>query len=343
MGAVFLWVALRDTSLSAIAEALSRGNPLFVIPLLGMYYLQLRIKAWRWALLISPVHATTGKRVFPAVVVGAMSGLFLPAYLGEFARTYVLCRQFDLRYSGVLATVVAERLFDLATVLVFLGILLLLAAQRLPEFAAVGYAIGAMTAILVVAVVPFLIRPDLLRRLVDVISSRWSRQVRSTIFEQLDSAVGGLAALKAPGLLAKVFVLSILQWLTMGLCTYCAILAFEMAAPIQAAFTVLILTIAGMSLPSAPGFFGTIQACFALGLKPYGVPPEAAFAASIYFHVALYLSTLGLGLFYLRKIGYTLRGFKHAVESERAVSSAARGEVEAMPDSAPKRRLNELR
>ncbi len=68
----------------------------------------------------------------------------------------------------------------------------------------------------------------------------------------------------------------------------------------------LALNIAAITLPSAPGFFGTIQLCFVLALKPYGIDASDAFAASVFYHVLEYVAVTSTGLYYLKGIGHDL-------------------------------------
>ena len=85
-------------------------------------------------------------------------------------------------------------------------------------------------------------------------------------------------------------------------------------APPSAAFVVLAFTIVGMTLPSSPGYLGTIQLCFILALKPYGISHSEAFAASIFFHMTAYVYALLFGLYYLAKSGYSLSQVRAAAQ-----------------------------
>ena len=51
-------------------------------------------------------------------------------------------------------------------------------------------------------------------------------------------------------------------------CIYFALQAFGIDVPYHAAIIVLVIIVAGLTLPTSPGFVGTIQYCFVLGLGP---------------------------------------------------------------------------
>jgi hypothetical protein len=62
-----------------------------------------------------------------------------------------------------------------------------------------------------------------------------------------------------------------------------------------------------MSLPSGPGYVGSIQLAFTLGLAPFGVAAGPAIAASVFYHVLVCGSLIVAGLIALHRLGGTLR------------------------------------
>lgn len=85
----------------------------------------------------------------------------------------------------------------------------------------------------------------------------------------------------------------------------CAALGLDV--PFAAAASVLGLTIIGMSLPSGPGYVGSIQLAFTLGLAPFHVAAGPAIAASVFYHVLVCGSLILAGLVVLYRLGGTLR------------------------------------
>ena len=94
------------------------------------------------------------------------------------------------------------------------------------------------------------------------------------------------------------------QWLLMGGSVYMGILSVGLTVPISARTIVVAFTVAGLTLPSSPGFFGTIQLGFALA-APFGVLSADAVAASVVWHVLAYLSVSVGGIFFLLRLGYS--------------------------------------
>jgi uncharacterized membrane protein YbhN (UPF0104 family) len=69
----------------------------------------------------------------------------------------------------------------------------------------------------------------------------------------------------------------------------------------------LLLNVIGLTLPAAPGHVGTVQLAFIVGLAPFGVAREPAFAASVVYNFLMVVPTVLLGLPGLRRAGTELR------------------------------------
>lgn len=334
---VLLWIAVRGASMAEVGSALRHADLWFLLPLLLAYYLQLQIKSLRWAALIAPVTLVRSGQIFPSVMVGAMGSLIFPAYLSEFVRTYILCRELDLKYASVLATIVFERVLDFLTVLAFLGFLLIFAGNLPSQFVTIGYLVGALEIGLILIIGAYIAWPRLFQKVLTFLANPLPSRIRSVLVSQLEIALVGFQSVKQPRLLAIIVILSLLQWLTMGVCTYMAIIAFKISVPFEAAIMVLVLTVVGMTLPSTPGFFGTIQVCFTLGLEPYAVPVDTALASSVFFHLSIYLGTIIPGIFFLRHIGYTFGKLRNEASLVKASDHQALIDTSADPLSHIKR------
>jgi len=98
-------------------------------------------------------------------------------------------------------------------------------------------------------------------------------------------------------------VSSLAQWGLMAGCIAASCVALDLHVPFAAAVSVLGLTIIGMSLPSGPGYLGSIQLAFALGLAPFHVEASAAIAASVFYHVLVCGSLILAGIASLYRLG----------------------------------------
>lgn len=116
------YLAIRGQDLDELREALYSASYIWAAPLIAIILLSHLVRAWRWQMLLEalPDHQRTGelKRVslktsFLSVMIGYFVNL-ITLRLGEIIRTVNMARQERLRFSGVLGTVVIERILDLA-------------------------------------------------------------------------------------------------------------------------------------------------------------------------------------------------------------------------------------
>lgn len=296
---VFLWLALKDTNVTEIQHAFAHARywpmvPMF-ITLFGFYWL----KALRWSVLLSPSHRVPGHLLIPAMMAGAAGNNLLPAHFGELVRVYFAGKKFDIPKSTVLATLVVERLFDVIVVLVIFSVALLSG-----EYAAKFYH-GAIFLLLVALVIT--IASGLLtfytERFTGFIESRLtflSVSLRASIAEQIHHLSAGLMALRQKSLYVGVILNSFAQWLLMAACLYCALLAFNIDASPMVAIVILGFTVVGLTLPTSPGFFGTIEYCFVLGLATVGVDASTALSAAIFYHLPAWVVVTVVGVVLLR-------------------------------------------
>lgn len=306
----FLVLALRETELSLIVSSLSQSDFRFVPIVASALMLQFWFKAVRWKLLLQPFTHATSRQVFPATVVGYLANLVFPLYIGEIARVYILGQQLGLRYTPVLATVVLERFFDFLSVLFFVGLVLIIDPKVPPVLYSVGVVAGAASLALLILLAVFLRWTGPITRMTLKAVAFLSASARDKIAEQINLGVMGLQSIRNLRDLPGIVVTSLLQWGAMGACVYAGMLGTGVDVPLSAGFVVLALTVMAVILPSSPGFFGTIQLCFTLGLAAYGVLASQAFAASVFFHLTIYVTGWSAGLYFLRQSGLTLGGLR---------------------------------
>lgn len=311
----FLYLAIKDTNFSEIRDGLSRSRYWIAIPLLTTLALFYWIKAVRWRVLLDPIRETTTREILPAMMIGFAGNNLLPAHLGEFLRMYVIAKQFGLSKTSVLATIVIERMFDFLTVLFLLAGILLVDTKVPPSLVTAGYFIAVAGLGLLALVVVYITRTEafvsFFRRRLRVLP----RTLQTKLIRQAELGALGLNAIREPHLLFGVIGTSLVQWMLMGICLYTGILAVGISVPLSSAFVLLALSVAALTLPSSPGFFGTIELCFVLSLEPYGVSQGDAFAAAIFYHLLAYLSVTATGLYYLKRLGSTLGRLKKDAEA----------------------------
>lgn len=314
---ILLWLAAKDADFPAIVSAFRSANLAYGAPILvalaAFYYL----KAARWSDILSPASSLSGHKLVPAMMSGAAGNNLLPAHMGEFVRVYLVSREFRLSKANVLATLMVERIFDIVAVLLLLSVALIFADVSPTLLPAILFLLAAaLTGSIIMYLMTF--HAEWFERIAEVLSRPLPVPIRNKLAGFATHLALGFSALRTRGLFGRIFVNSIFQWIMMSCCIYLALQPFS-DVPFYAAIVVLAITVAGLTLPTSPGFVGTIQFCFVFGLTPFGVDPSKALAASIFYHTLLWTSVTATGLYFLHKYRASFAQLK---ERERQAAAA---------------------
>jgi glycosyltransferase 2 family protein len=301
LSALFAWLALRDTRWADLRAAFALARWWLALPfalvLAAFYWL----KAMRWRILLAPTADLSARALLPALIVGFAANNLLPAHLGELVRVYLLGRERGLAKSAVLATVVLERMFDVLAVLA-LALAALASGQALgAELRAAGWFLALVAALVLVPALLLVFTTEWFVRLSDPLLALLPPSLRVRLHEQLAALALGFGALRAHHRLPALMANSLLQWALMASCVWIAIAAFGLDVPTVAAVVILVLVVAGITLPGSPGFVGTIEYCFVLGLKPYGIAAGTALSVAVFYHVLTFGCVTVAGALFLRR------------------------------------------
>jgi glycosyltransferase 2 family protein len=322
ISAIFIYIALQGLDLEHFWATVQAANYWWLIPGVGVYFLAVLARTWRWRYMLRHIVDIPVLRLFPIVVIGYMGNNVYPARAGELLRSFVLRRTERVPMTASLATVVLERLFDGLVMLLF--VFVTLPFTPLPA----GYAsfVTGFSVLFLTALVAFLLlaaRPLTMGKLyawcVDhLIPSRF----RSRIHGLFDGFIEGLQSLRSPRDLLLIFVSSAAIWLTETAKYWFVMHAF----PFEVPFTVLMLMTAVVNLfttlPSTPGYVGTFDVPGIAVLTAYGVEQAVATGYTLVLHVALWLPITLLGAFFMLR--------EHLSWRDMDVADAERGTVEAV-------------
>src|SRR5574342_1302753 len=125
---LFIWLALRGLRLEEFWDSVKQANYLWLIPGIGVYFVGVLARAWRWHYLLGPIKKIPTKTMFPITTIGYMGNNVYPARAGEVLRAVILKRREGVSISASLATIIVERIFDGVVMLAFVFV-------NLPELA----------------------------------------------------------------------------------------------------------------------------------------------------------------------------------------------------------------
>jgi len=312
---IFLALALNGLKLDEFWEGVSTANYWWLIPGVGVYFIGVAIRTWRWYYLLRPLKEVSLRTLFPIVCIGYAGNNIYPARAGEVLRAYILKEQEGISVSANLATVVIERIFDGLVMLAFVMITL-----PFTNFGSDYNAFVLIFSLLFFAALAVFLtlaaRPLWAERVI-----RWGvtrflpTRLQEKVMEIAVRFLDGVKSLRSGKDVVMIFFTSVIIWLLETLKYWFVMHAF----PFEVPFTVLMLMNGVVnlftSLPGAPGHIGTFDGPGIAVLVASGVDQAIATSYTLVLHVALWLPITALGLYYLWRSRLNVR----RVQEEMAV------------------------
>jgi len=308
----FLYSVLKDLQLGEFVDTLKTANYIWLLPGVGVYFIGVWARAWRWHYLLRPLKAIPTRTMFPIVTIGYMGNNIYPARAGEVLRAVILKRREGVPVSASLATIIVERIFDGVVMLAFVfinlgelsrltggsGIVDKFSIQDVALWGSAAF-FGALAIFLVAAMFP-----TRTLSIVEWFSQRLlPERLRQPVLQVSHRFLDGLASLRSPGDVLMIFVTSLVIWLLETGKYWFVMQAF----PFEVSFFTLMLMNGIVNLattiPSAPGYIGTFDAPGIAVLGAYGVEKALATGYTLVLHLALWLPITLLGAYYLAREG----------------------------------------
>ncbi len=294
---IFIYLLASNLAIDEVLATFQSLSPIHLAAAIAVYYLALLPRSFRWRALLSPVKTMPPRRLFAYVMIGLMANEVLPARGGELVRAALLGRRERVSSAAILVTVVVERVFDVLSLIFFLG--LLVATLELPELLRGGGTAAAVAAFGTLAILWLAAaNRDRIRRLGLLLSQLLPSRLASILAAQLEGVLAGLGVMREPRQLLAVTIYSLLSWGLLIVSTHLFLQAMDLWLPWQAPVMVIVSTGLGMILPSSPGAIGVFHwfAAKALELSPWQVPWSTAVAFAFVFHTVSYLLNFVAGL-----------------------------------------------
>lgn len=348
LAGVLLYLALHGVDFSEVGATLRQANYWWLAPMAAVLLLSHWLRAWRWQVLLEalpPSRPEAGpqpvsrKTAFYSVMIGYMVNYAVPR-LGEVARTANLATQEKLPFTGVLGTVVVERILDMLVLLLGLVTVFFLLFDRFaalqdlfvtPIQARLGE--GSLWLLLgllvVVTLLIVLIFARALRQKDSRMAKFWSQRIAPLWISFKD----GLATvLRSP---RRLFLGGSTAgiWLCYLLAAYIPLLMFGLTEAygisLLDAWSIMFLGAIGVAIPS-PGGIGsfhyiTIQTLVLL----FGVDQASAATYAVFVHggqLVLYVAVGALCLLLQGSSFGTLRSATQVVQARSPSPSSASSE-----------------
>jgi hypothetical protein len=317
---LFLGFAIRNVDWAEAVAALSGANYLWILPTLPVTVWTLYIRAQRWRVFLHAVGVPEMRQLVAATNIGFMANMVLPLRIGEVIRPVLVSRREGLPLSGVLASVLLERIFDMFTILLLFGV----SASIVPVSDQVrqwGWMLMglAMAVGMTIALIRWQeeLALGIARRVTDLLPAK----VGPGLYGFIAGFVQALEMLDSWSAFLRAFAWSLFLWAVIASVYTFAFFSFHMDVPPLIGSLVLTAVVAiAVSVPSAPGYIGAFQLGCVLGLAIFGIAESEAIAYSIVVHLTQFVSVIGAGLYSLWKENISLREVESVESNDGAVA-----------------------
>jgi glycosyltransferase 2 family protein len=302
-----LWMFFRQVDLDQAWRAVTRAHLWMIGLAVGVTFLTYTVRAIRWRILLAPVGPVRLRTAFRTTVIGFTALFLLPGRVGEVLRAYLVARHEGLNATSTFATVIVERLLDMATVLLLFGVALPLAGVDVgPEIRWAGgiAALGAVGAFGLLFL--FAGHPERLGRMAGRLGRRLPARVAEALARVVRTFAEGLAVMRSPSHLAAAALWSVPVWLSISLGIWVASHAFDLRVSFTGSFIVVGYLAVGVSVPT-PGGAGGFHYFYLVALTNFfGADKDVAAAAAIVLHLMSFVPVSIAGLVFMWQDGLTL-------------------------------------
>jgi len=304
IAALFVFLAFRGISFESLLHDALHANFFILAAATIVGLLSLFVRGLRWRVILQEIKPEISVvETYGSLMVGYLMNNFVPR-LGEIVRAYVTGRSEATRVSGVLGTIVLERLFDMLSSGILFGIVLatygggIVAEFPFLRLAGIILIVGSV-AIGAVFYISSTVKKanDLLMRFVRfVVPGKFSGRVE----EIIGSFLSSFSILRSPESLLRVTVYTALIWIVYIFQIYIPFFAFKSTSVLTFydSFVLGMITTMAWVIPS-PGALGVYHLFVSQTLaRLFGVLPDEALAYATLTHLFGYIAITIVGIIF---------------------------------------------
>ncbi len=320
---VALYLAFRHVPLKDLANYLKSINYFWILPSVFVALLSFAFRVYRWQIILESAHRVGFWQAFHPLMIGFMINCILPGRVGEIARPAILKKNENVLFSTGLATVAAERAFDVGIMIVFSAVLLstihidpklditfgkyhfnkdmLLAVGGITLKFLVLLLLGLIA--LSIAKIRHLIT-DLITKIPAVFffvgtdgKENILKRFCMPVINFIDNFAAGLALVKNPAKMAVCVTLSAVIWCLSALSYYLMAKGCPgIHLSYNEMFAVMLIICFFIALPSVPGFWGIWEAGGVFALAIFGISSKEAAGFTLANHAIQVFPVIIVGL-----------------------------------------------
>lgn len=312
ISALTLYLAFKNVPFSDLTSYVVSIDYLWILPTVVVVLLSFVLRAYRWQVILKSTGEVSFWNAYHPLMIGFMINSVLPGRVGEAARPVILKKQEDIPFSTGLATVAAERVFDVIIMIILFAALLAtvqidpnlditFGKYHLNRAALLTAGRGLFNLLLLLLAGIIIISFDGARKVINSLIMRTpelfffagaefkekaQKKVCTPLVKLVENFSYGFALIKYPAKIVICLGLSFVIWILSALAYYlmaqgCPGIGLSFAE----LFAVMIIICFFIALPSVPGYWGIWEAGGIFGLTLFGVATKEAAGFTLVNHV----------------------------------------------------------
>ena len=303
----------RKADPAAVWAETRRADPIQLVLATVLTALTYTIRALRWQSLLAPIGRTRYSVAFQTTVIGFAANALIPGRVGEVLRPYLLARRESLNATSAFATIILERVLDLATVLMLFAFFVFGSASQvisgdpaqlsLVKFGGGIAAVSAVGGLIVLFALAG--HPERLGRAALHVERILPARLAGVLARFVETFAQGLAVMRDPARLVTALALSFPMWMSIAAGIWLTSLAFHITFPYSGSFLVTTVLVVGVAAPT-PGGLGAFHAAYQFAVTTFfAASYDRAVGAAIVLHALSFVPVTILGLIFMAREGLT--------------------------------------
>jgi glycosyltransferase 2 family protein len=322
ISALALYLTIRNVPVADLLDYVVSINYFWIVPAVLVLLTSFVLRVFRWQVILESAGKVSFWQAFHPLMIGFMINCILPGRVGEVARPAVLQKKENIPFSTGLATVAAERVFDVSILLILFSILLatvpidpnldiVFGKYHLNRETLITIGGGTFKLLILLIAGIFMVsfgrtRTVIKRSIMWVPSlfffcgSELKKKIQKKICEPVVNVVenftSGFALVKYPSKIFICFGLSVFIWVLAAFSYY---LTAQGCPGIELSFTEIfahmIIICFFIALPSVPGYWGIWEAGGVFALVLFGVSSKDAAGYTLANHAIQILPVMAVG------------------------------------------------
>jgi uncharacterized protein (TIRG00374 family) len=341
-----LYWAFHDVTLDGLGSSFARAQYFpGILGFLAFFAVHFYFRSLRWRYLLP--EAPSGKAIplrqlFDSMMLGNLATFVFPFRLGEFIRPLILSRWTSYSFSTAFVSVVIERFFDLAAVLLAFAAILPFFPSVDAKLMSGALALATLSGGLFIFLVCGSLFPSVTKKTVEAFSRFLPKKLANIVDHFASDLIRGASVVKTPSRLFMIIVLTAVVWAFAWLQFYALLFIFPHEQSLLLSVARGVCVALAIAAPSAPGFLGAFQlgceAAFILvcpgsgwvQLKDgsYSLSADGG-VYSLVVNLLSYVLFIGIGFWLLRLHGLSLFDLKKAAQTGKEESGKSAEECAA--------------